>query len=99
MPSVFPILWQHPLDETREFKAMGLPREVPWAFIEPARKQAEMNHGQTLERLAQRGGLSPSEMLAALEGRNLAFVGRTPLPDARELNRLIVKAAHAAERR
>lgn len=42
---------------------------VPWALLEAHRRQAMKNHGQTLERLKERGGLSPSEMLAILEDR------------------------------
>ena len=41
----------------------------PWHLIEPHSKQAMKNHGQTLERLAERGGLSPSELLAVMEDR------------------------------
>lgn len=44
---------------------------VPWDVIEAHRKQAEKNHLQTLERLAQRGGLSASELYLALEDRAL----------------------------
>lgn len=48
------------------------PREfVPWDFVDrrSIRKQAEKNcAGQTLERIAERGGLSWRELLAALFG-------------------------------
>lgn len=45
------------------------PRSIPWEAIEPHRQQAESNHcGQTLERLAQRGGLDPSEIYLAVNG-------------------------------
>jgi hypothetical protein len=43
--------------------------DVPWRFIEPHEAQALRNHDQTLERLAERGGLCPSEMLAVVEDR------------------------------
>lgn len=42
---------------------------VPWALVAPHEKQATLNHYQTLERLATRGGLAPCELLAVLEGR------------------------------
>jgi hypothetical protein len=42
---------------------------VPWSLFEPHREQAQKNHGQALERLAERGGLGPDEMLAIIEGR------------------------------
>jgi len=32
-------------------------------------RQAQINHGQTLQRLAERGGLSPCEALAIAERR------------------------------
>ena len=42
---------------------------IPWALIEPHKRQARLNHDQTLERLAERGGLAPCEALAVLENR------------------------------
>lgn len=38
------------------------PKEIPWATLEPHAAQAVKNHDQTLERLAQRGGLGWSEI-------------------------------------
>jgi hypothetical protein len=38
------------------------PSEFPWKLIEAHNAQAQSNHSQTLERLAQRGGLSPLEI-------------------------------------
>lgn len=45
-------------------------RSVPWAFVAPHAAQARANHDQTLERLAERGGLSACELVAVLEGRD-----------------------------
>ena len=46
-------------------------KEIPWDFIAPHDAQAQSNHGgQTLERLASRGGLAASEALDILEGRH-----------------------------
>ena len=42
---------------------------LAWAIIEPHREQAMKNHGQTLERLRERGGLGPCEAVAILEDR------------------------------
>lgn len=42
--------------------------EIPFAMIEPHEAQALRNHGQTLERLAQRGGLAASEAVAIMKG-------------------------------
>ena len=38
------------------------PRSVPHALVDGHEVQAKRNHSQTLERLAQRGGLSPMEL-------------------------------------
>lgn len=44
--------------------------EIPFAMIAPHEAQAQRNHGgQSLERLAQRGGLCAAEALDILEGR------------------------------
>lgn len=37
-------------------------REIPWSAIAPYDDQAQKNHQQSLERLAQRGGLTPIEI-------------------------------------
>ena len=42
---------------------------VPWALVEQWRSQIERNHGQTLERLHERGGLSPDELWLAAHGK------------------------------
>ncbi len=41
---------------------MNLPREVPWLLLEPYRESCIRLHGQTLEELAERGGLSHAEI-------------------------------------
>ncbi len=43
--------------------------EIPFAMIAPHDPQARSNHRQSLDTLASRGGLSPSEALDILEGR------------------------------
>lgn len=51
-------------------------RSIPWAMIAPHERQATINHdGQSLRRLAARGGLSLCEMIAVLEDREW-----TPIP-------------------
>lgn len=52
------------------FPILGRKDVVPFAVIEPHREQAMKNHGQTLERLAERGGLDYDEMLSVLEDRH-----------------------------
>jgi hypothetical protein len=43
---------------------------VPWGFVAPHEAQARRNHDQTLQRLAERGGLSAKEMLAVVSGKH-----------------------------
>ena len=43
--------------------------KLPWALIAPHEAQAQANHHQSLERLAQRGGLSFCEAAAIMENR------------------------------
>ena len=42
--------------------------EIPFAMLVPHEAQALTNHGQSLDRLAQRGGLCVAEAIAILEG-------------------------------
>lgn len=56
---------------SREVRATW-PRSVPWAFVETFRERAESNHAQTLERLAERGGLAPDEMWLAAHDQPLS---------------------------
>ncbi len=47
--------------------APGTPSSVPWDVVAPYEKRAMQNHGgQTLEGLAERGGLSPGELYALI---------------------------------
>lgn len=69
----FPILVCDDREHTHEVRA---PRRVPWALAELGRHQAMQNHGQTLERLAQRGGLAPGELRRAIEGLSLSDMFR-----------------------
>lgn len=58
----FPILY--PTGVRR--REPNLPTSVAWSIVEPHEPQAIKNHDQTLERLAERGGLSPTELYAVL---------------------------------
>lgn len=42
---------------------------IPFGILEPHRVQAQLNHAQTLEVLAERGGLTTCEAVAVLEDR------------------------------
>ncbi|NTA36832.1 hypothetical protein [Agrobacterium salinitolerans] len=47
--------------------ATGRITSVPWRLVAPHEEQAKKNHGgQSLERLAQRGGLSWPELFAVM---------------------------------
>ena len=52
--------------EGKRFPIQGGP-SIPWSMIGPHDRQTVDNHSQTLEDLAKRGGLSPSEVLAVLD--------------------------------
>lgn len=45
------------------------PREIPFALVAAHESQTRKNHYQSVERLAARGGLTPSELMAILEDR------------------------------
>jgi hypothetical protein len=62
-----------------------MPRYVPWKFIEKFREKIEENHGQTLERLAQRGGLAPEELYVAAQKEDLRVLFRSAPEIADEL--------------
>lgn len=52
-----------------EFPILGTNEKVPWSAVAPHEAQARINHTQSLERLAQRGGLTWGELLAVLCNR------------------------------
>lgn len=64
MPEYFPIMSEQ---DSPAFR-------IPWGLAERARSQMERNHSQTMERLAERGGLSAREMAMALQGIPLKHV-------------------------
>ena len=60
--SLFPVL--------DDYRGSRLKRFVPWSLVAPHEAQAMRNHGgQDLKRLAERGGLAPSELVAVIEDR------------------------------
>jgi hypothetical protein len=68
---------------------------IAWEVAELGWRQAMHNHGQTLERLAERGGLSPFEMACALAGSGL-FDGIKPSQEQAMI--MLAGAAHALDR-
>ena len=65
--NVFPVLQP---DKKEEY--------IPYNVIAPHEAQAMKNHGQTLQRLAERGGLCWSEMLAVLKDKTWKELGWGP---------------------
>ena len=47
------------------------PKETPllWKLLQSHGRQAMANHGQTIGRIGERGGLDPAEAIAILEDR------------------------------
>lgn len=70
---VFPVLWQGDRNRQRELEAAGCPRSVPWAFIDEHGAECLRWHDQTPQRLAERGGLAPEEMLVVLGGPKVTY--------------------------
>ena len=66
VPRRFPILLPTAAQLRRGPGQKDIPDSVPWELVAPFEARARANHDQTLERLAQRGGLSPAELLAVL---------------------------------
>jgi hypothetical protein len=50
-------------------------KQVPMAIFLPHAAQAERNHGQTLTRLNERGGLSSFEAYAILNDKHYSDIG------------------------
>jgi NTP pyrophosphatase (non-canonical NTP hydrolase) len=63
---MFPVL-----QVTRKDGSQGLPTSVPWSKVEPLRLAALRGHQQTLERLAERGGLTVAELYGHAHGIDL----------------------------
>jgi hypothetical protein len=68
----FPVLRDY-LDRRRYPDAR---RSVPWSWVAPFEPQVARNHEQSLERLAERGGLSPAELYCAVAGLSLRCIDR-----------------------
>lgn len=91
----FPVLWQGSRQCIAELGRLGCPRTVPLALVAPHEAQAMQNHGgQTLARLAERGGLSPGELVCTLLDRPLQDMrGRHPAFTVPLLQRIIRESA------
>ncbi len=97
---IFPILldyrFRERADAMRGAGHCALVIGIPWGLIAPHEKQAVKNHSQTLERLAQRGGLGWVEALAVLQGHDQFDMRVTEIEANAELGRLLVEAGASA---
>lgn len=82
--AAFPIMRSMDSKVSASQTALGIPRSIPWELILPHERQADRNHGQTLKRLAERGGLSPCEAVAVIEDRDWR-----PMSDDEAIARLL----------
>ncbi len=64
------MLWPYDRKRVEALQKGGCPKDVPWALVEAHEEQALMNHGQSVRRLAHRGGLDPLELVAVLTDRS-----------------------------
>jgi hypothetical protein len=58
----------------KRFPVLNANMSIPWHYAETFRNQAELNHDQTLEELADRGGLSWAEIACAVTKQPLGQV-------------------------
>ena len=58
----------------------SLPDTIPFDWVVAYAYRAESNHGQTLQRLAERGGLDPRELACVFQDKRLSAY--PPLADA-----------------
>jgi hypothetical protein len=65
-PEEFPVLWQGGHKYEQRLAELGCPRRVPWKFIADHHEWCRVNHDQSPRKLAERGGLSPEEMVAVV---------------------------------
>lgn len=71
----FPILKARYAHTTAAERAAlaGLPDTLPWEMVEAYADRARKNHGQTVERLAERGGLCVIELACLFNDKTLRF--------------------------
>ena len=84
----FPILqsyadMQRVIRQAKSYGVTALILSVPWTMMAGHAERAMLNHGQTLVRLAERGGLSACEAVAVLQDRKW-----TSMPDGEDYKEL-----------
>jgi len=96
-PRLFPILYpSHELkDDVSRLCRAGhafLLTGFPWDLLAAHEEQAIKNHGQSLARLAERGGLDPEEMLAVMQDRGVRWHGLSVVEAQTELLKILVRS-------
>lgn len=84
-------------EKYRKYPIIGTnPQEyIPWDVLAPHETQAEINHGgQSLERLAQRGGLSWQEVYAIINDKTWRQI---KVPTMQEAKKAVLKHVVAWE--
>lgn len=88
-----------PVGDTRRFKIMGGHRmglgSIPWQLILRHEAQVKENHGDTLERLHERGGLSVEELWFVLQDKKITPL--TPFPTEREAYEFVSETVRGFE--
>ena len=69
---------QFPIHPASVKKFPELPQTVPWGFVAEHEPQSLHNHSQSLERLAQRGGLDWSELYYVVNDKEYDLADKSP---------------------
>lgn len=73
----FKILYPVALEQRLKKEGIKKIHFIDWALLESHEKQAQDNHGQSLEKLNSRGGLSPTELFAVIKDLRYKDVKKT----------------------
>ncbi len=65
------IMFNHAFRQLINRHFPDFPKTISFELLEPFRENIEARHGQTLERLNERGGLSPGEIYMGINDINL----------------------------
>lgn len=78
----------HPATPERRFPILGTTFSIPWSLVGPHELQAQRNHYQTLERLAERGGVDSLEALYIILDEKWE-PGHLPITSARVAQKIL----------
>lgn len=82
----YPILFGQ-TDEFQEARRTRTPYpcSVPWELVAEHEAQAQSTHGQSLSRLAERGGLSPMELWCVVHDKNWIVARKEGMTEAKAI--------------